>query len=364
MNPRRLRDTTMPLTDPRCDRRKALRWAAAAASALQLPVAGAARAAEDAPRIRFLAPAEAAQALRDAGDTYYADMKLREIRMRMNSPMTGVSLDDARTVVRDFDIGAALAFTDEERAAIRHVLTLAQPQLAARAPLYARTPWSLIKLDDRAEFGFAHTRGAHIVLPASNVAGIVRHHRAVLARDLASAVRAPGAGLLVHEQTHVLQRASPARFESLYTDVMGFVHATPAPITPWLDDRIIRNPDAPDLGWVMPLAKLGGTGWVMPLLAVRDVDVPRLETDFRAIGADVAPSAAGWTVPQDGDRPRLRNLSDVPGYAAHFPFVDEYFHPNEIAAVALAHWILQDVPDINERPLMPGVAGWAKTALA
>ena len=347
---------------PSIDRRAVLRWATATASTLLLPSA---RAADEAPRIRFLAPDEAAHALVDAGDTYYADMQLREIRMRMNSALPGVSLADARGAVRDLDTGAALAFGAEERAAIEHVLAIAQPQLAVRAPLYARTPWSFIKLADRAEFGFPHTRGPHIVLPAGTVAGIVRRHRALLANDAASADRQPGASLLVHEQTHVLQRAAPARFESLYADVMGFVHATPTPMTPWLDERVIRNPDAPDLGWVMPLDKLGGgADGVLPLLGMRDVEFPRLQTDFRALAVDVARSPTGWTVLQDGGQPRLRDLARVPGYAAHLPFDEEPFHPNEIAAVTLSHWILQDVPNLMGRPRMAGVEAWARTALS
>jgi hypothetical protein len=32
--------------------------------------------------------------------------------------------------------------------------------------------------------------------------------------------------------------------------------------------------------------------------------------------------------------------------------------------VALSHWILQDVPDVDAQPLMPAIAAWAKTALA
>ena len=346
---------------PSIDRRDALRWAAAAASTLLLPVA---QAAEQASRVRFLTPDEAAHALGDASDTYYADMQLREIRMRMNSAMPGSSLADARVAVRDLDLGATLAFTDEERAAITQVLALTQAQLAARAPLYARTPWSFIKLAGRAEFGFPHTRGEHIVLPASTVARIARSLHANLGKDAALAAQASWALLLVHEQTHVLQRTSPPRFEPLFTEVMGFVHATPAPMTPWLDERIIRNPDAPDLGWVMPLAKLGGTGFVMPLLSMRDVDFPHIETDFLSVGVDVTASAEGWTVLHDGSRPRLRNLSDIPGYGAHFPFPDENFHPNEIAAVALSHWILQDVADLDARPLMPAIGNWARKSLA
>ncbi len=354
------------LIDARASRREILRLAAGLAAA---PLLGAAHAADvAAPQMRFLGAAEAADALRHAGDTYYADMQLREIRMRMDSPMAGVTLADARIAVRDLDTGAALDFTDEERDAIEHVLARTQPTLAARAPLYARTPWSFIKLADRAEFGFPHTRGPHIVLPAAAAARMTQRSRAAAASG-SKAGLAASASLLVHEQTHVLQRASPARFEPLFTEVMGFVHATPGPMTPWLDEQIVRNPDAPDLGWIMPLDKLGGgTGFVLPLLAVKDLDVPRAAAnfgaDFRTIGVEVARTDAGWTVLQDDDRPRLRDLAQVPGYAARFPFPDEDFHPNEIAAVMLSHWILRDVPYVDRRPLMAACTAWARTALA
>lgn len=345
------------------DRRTALRIGAGVASMLLLPAASSAADTVEAPRIRFLTAAETRDALRHADDTYYADMALREIRMRMNSPMTGTSLADARLAVRDLDIGAALDFTDEERAAIRAILGRAQPVLQARAPLYARTPWSFIKTADRAEFGFAYTRGPHVVLPAADVTRLVAQHRAALAAG-ASGAATLGASLLVHEQTHVLQRSSPARFEPLFADVMGFIHAKPGPMTPWLDAQVVRNPDAPDLGWVMPLDKIGGSGWIMPLLAVRDVDAPRAETDFRSIGVDVEPAGSGWAVVLQDGRPRVRGLAAIPGYARHFPFTDEFFHPNEIAAVMLSHWILQDVPDLDGRPLIAQCEAWARSALA
>ena len=95
-----------------------------------------------------------------------------------------------------------------------------------------------------------------------------------------------------------------------------------------------------------------------------DQSVPRMPQDFESIGVEVARTAGGWQVVDDGGKPRVRDLDRIAGYHAHFPFPDEDFHPNEIAAVALSHWILRDVPDLDARPLMPGLAAWAATALA
>jgi hypothetical protein len=125
-------------------RRQTLRagWRLAAGLA-SMSVPGATRALGAAPtaspQVRFMAPEAAANALsRTPGDRYYANMGLLEIRARMNSPLAGMSLADARLAVRVYDAAAVLPFTDEECMAIRGVIERMHPLLAARAPLYAR----------------------------------------------------------------------------------------------------------------------------------------------------------------------------------------------------------------------------------
>jgi len=312
------------------------------------------------PRVAFLAPAAAAAALgHTPGDRFYDGMGMLEIRARLRSPLAGLSPAQARAAVRADEAAAALPFTDAEQAAIRAVVDRMQPRLAARAPLFARTPWSFIKLDDRAEGGMPHTRGPHIVLPR-----VVTQLFTSLEADGLLEPGYPADQLLVHEQTHVIQRAWPARFEPLLTTAFGFTRMAPAPTTPWLDAHVITNPDAPDLGWAFPLERLGGRGWVMPFLTLPDVEAPRIPRDFRAVAVELARNGEAWSVVEDGGVPRMRPLESVPGWREWFPFPDENFHPNEIAAVTLSHWILQDVPDLDRRPRMPAVAAWARTGLA
>ena len=317
-----------------------------------------------APGVRFLSREEGAAALAHTpGDAYYANMRLLESRSRTNSPMKGMSLADARIAVRDYEAAAVRSFSAAECAAIRGVIDHLQPLLAARAPLYARTPWSFVKLADDAEGGMPHTRGAHVVLPEGMVRSCLE-----LARDLVADKPSPTARfltyILVHEQTHVLERAHPALFEPLITDVFGFTRMSPAPTTPWLETHEFVNPDGPDVVWAFPLDKIGGHGWVMPHLTVPDMELPRMPQDFQAVGVEVERTDAGWRILEQDGAPRRRNLDKIPGYDGHFPFPDEDFHPNEIAAVTLGHWILQDVPDLDRRPSMPAVAAWAKKALA
>jgi len=326
--------------------------------------AGRAAAAQTPPAIDFLEQTEAAAALADApGDAYYARMGLLEIRARMKSALPGASLADARAAVRVYDAAAVLPFADEERAAIFALLARVQPVLAARAPLYARTPWSFVKLADQAEGGMPHTRGVHVVLPASAVDVLVGLHRQ--ARSAGPHAWPPrGADLLVHEQTHVLERLHPERFEPLFTDVFGFTRMAPAPTNAWLAAHRCVNPDGPDVAWAFALEKIGGSGWLMPDITLPDKAVPRMPQEFESVGVRVARGADGWRVVERDGQPVRHDLDQVRGWHAHFPFPDEDFHPNEIAAVALSHWILRDVPDVDARPLMPALAEWARTGLA
>ncbi len=345
-------------------RRLLLRQGLALSGAALLAGAPLARAATDAPapQVSFLSPQAAADALAH-GDGYYAGMGLQEIRARVRSPLAGLSLAGARVAVRDHDVAAVLPFSDEAQVAIRGIVERMQPQLVQRAPLYARTPWSFIQLDDRAEGGMPHTRGPHVVLPKAAVDAWVKMHRqASAAGTLATSPR--GRGLLLHEQTHVLERLFPTRFESLITQAFGFTRMPAAPLTPWLAAHRCTNPDGVDVTWAFDLARVGGQGWIMPDVLLPDTPVPRMPEDFQSVAIDVMPGADGWKIVEAAGQPRRRPLDKVPGYDAWFPFPDEDFHPNEIAAVALSHWILKDVPDIDKRPLMPAIAAWAKTGLA
>lgn len=319
-----------------------------------------------APEVRFPSREEAFASLcRGPEAAYYAGMGLLEIRARVPGLPAGTALDVARSAVVAFDGAAIQAFDDMEKAALRGIAERLQPRLAARAPLYARTPWSFVKLADAAEGGMPHTRGSHVVVPAAVAAALAGRHRAAAAAGQLDAARF-GESLLVHEQTHVLQRADPARFEPLFTQGLGFVRMAAPPRNAWLDAHVVTNPDAPDLGWAFPLERLGGRGWIVPTTLLPDVPRPRMPQDFQVVAVHVDRDPAGaWQLLREADgRPRTTPLDQVPGYDAFLPFAEEDIHPNEIAAVTLSHWILGDVADLDARPRIDRVAAWAQVALA
>ena len=246
-------------------------------------------------------------------------MGLLEIRARMRSPLAGLTLAQARAAVRAWDAERVLAFTDAEREALHGVIERMQPLLVARAALYARTPWSFIKLDDSAEGGMPHTRGPHIVLPKAVVEGATAMHRE-MSEAGKLAVTPRGRSLLLHEQTHVLERADPARFEPLFTDVFGFTRMAPAPTSAWLDAHVGTNPDGPDLVWAFALEQVGGNGWIMPVVTFPDVEVPLMPQQFQALGLEVVKTGGDWKMVEQAGVPNSRALERIAGYDAHFPF--------------------------------------------
>lgn len=322
-------------------------------------------ATEGAAAPRFATATEAAAVLAGAedGDAPYIDrLNLRELKARMPSLQALDDVDAARAAFRRGLADHALDFDAEERAALSEAVAWLQGPLAARLPALGRLPWRFLKVDDSVEAGMPHTRGRWIVLPRGELGGLVDKVRGRGGRT--RGVR-QAAWLLAHEQAHVLQRARPALFAPLYTEVLGFRRLAPAPHAPWLDAHAVTNPDGPDLEWAWRPEGAGEVGWVLPALILGDR--ARVLQDFAAVALALQPSEGGRLalsprLPAQG----LVLLSKVEGYAAAFPWTDENFHPNEIAADLLAKLVVEG--DDDEASIAPGsvharARAWALQAL-
>ena len=299
---------------------------------------------------RFLAKGDAAKVL--LSDDYFSLLHTPELRAKTGLPLAGMTTDQARTAAKDFYAASAQDFTDEERAALRAILDAAAPRVAAKLPLMARTPFSFIKAG--VEGGLPHTRAACIVLAP----GVLRSLVALVGRkDPALLLRA--AGLLVHEQTHVLERQHPERFAALFTGVFGFRRLASTPDSPVLAEKRVVNPDGPDLGWAFPVREGAATRWIRPDLQLAELDHPRMPQDFQETAVDLVQKEDGFALDLDAQgQPRTEPLGAVKAYEAAFPDVGEDFHPNEIAAVLLSAWVTGDPTDADQ-PLRRRTAAWA-----
>jgi hypothetical protein len=309
--------------------------------------------------VHFLSRAEASAALTGrAAQSYYVGLQLAEMRAKTGLPLEDLSVDAARTAASTAYGAATQEFTDEERAALREAVESMQPVLSARAPLYARTPWCFIKVNATIEGGLPHTRGDCIVLAEGVLQALSKAH-AKGKFDQPSGVWT----LLLHEQTHVLQRSHPALFAALYTDVFGFRQVKILP-PDWLHVRRVINPDAPVVEWIYPVGKGPTRHWILPDLELSELEHPRMPADFRPVAIGVHElEGHGWAV----DEPSLpilqTDLESVADYVDAFPVKGEAFHPNEIAAEMMAEIITGGHMQNPEHELWGRTKLWAGQAL-
>jgi hypothetical protein len=258
------------------------------------------------PSIRFLTRAEARTALTEGESrAYYAGLQLGEMRAKTGLPLKDLSLAEARERVRQ--------------------------AYGERAPLYARTPWSLIKVAATLEGGLSHTRGDSVILADALLAQLLRAH-AQRAFDGPSWFW----NLLVHEQTHVLERRVPDRFANLFTRVFGFRHVILGPAPPWLLLRNVVNPDGPVQDWAFPDGEGAARRWLLPEIQLRELDAPRMPEDFELVATPVQARGGVWQYLDRSAPETTEPLTNFTEFFGKFPIRDELFHPNEIAAGLLA----------------------------
>ena len=309
--------------------------------------------------VHFLTREEALTALTAGPERdFYGSMQLVEMRARTGLPLQGVSLDAARDQVAATFGAAAQDFTAEEKAALQDATDHLQPVLAVQAPLYARTPWSFIKVTPNVEGGMPHTRGDSIVLSGPVLASIVRA-RAGGSLDRPS----PLWGLLVHEQTHVIQRRHPALFAPLYTSVLGFQQVNLPPPPPWISEASITDPDAPVREWAFSLGDGAGQRWWLPVVFVDHGDHPNMPGDFRVVAVRIEPHGESWRYADLTAPPDTPTLDSLSAFVGRFPVRDELFHPNEIAADLLSYLLIGAPLPASDSAVWAATRAWARDAL-
>jgi len=310
----------------------------------------------------FATPEEAAEALIGGPDRAYIDgLNLREMRARWPSMPQTQDPDAGRAALRAFYAARTRSFTDTERSALADIVAWCSERVAPRSTLFARTPWSFVKVDGSVEGGMPHTRGDSIVLPAPFLARMVE--ASARWANGSRATTRPGADVLLHEQTHVLQRQQPARFESLHVDVYGFRRMSPPPRSTWHDTHVVANPDAPELCWAWQRPEAAGGSWIVPSVVLPDGAAPTLDA-MQPVALEVTQREGRWSFVDDATLARAPALGAVRDYGARFDWTDENFHPNELTADLVALWLLEGTPRNGASTLFGAACDWARTHLA
>lgn len=309
----------------------------------------------------------------DSSDPYFARLADHEMTAKTSSPITGKSHDEKIAECKKRYQAAVVDFKDNEKQALTFFVSKIQPVLLRDYPVFGNLPFSFIKSANSLEGGMAWTRGSHIILPTSML-----NRLAMFQRMLGDRAVPTGASLLIHEQTHVLQRLHPQLFTPLYTDTFHFVHADRIATNSWLTDRQLINPDGTVCDWIFPLTGNGDNSFILPLIAFNSPNPSNLSTNMGTIAVTMEKTADGFkpVLGTDGN-PVVRPLNEVTEYMKGPGSEGNNYHPNEIAADRFAELVVMDDlvdaktranmtgddPDKLEQRLKP-MRDWARTAFA
>ena len=318
-------------------------------------------AAEPTIDIAFLTVEQARAAIVDESvEPYFSLLQPQEMSTKTGAAITGATLAEQRDVCRKRYQAAVGGFSAAEQAGLTGVVAAVQPFLVEHYPRFAAEPWRFIKLGSALEGGMPHTRGHCIVLsdavmpmllgggkPGANPVGIM---------------------LLVHEQTHVVQRLHPELFAPLYTEAWGLVRMAkaPAPVDGLLAHQLV-NPDGIACVWAFPVDTGGWDELVQPQVILgSDAEVPRMPQDFAVVALTVERrgDAYAYVLDEQG-RPRSRPLAQVAAYIDAFAPSEENFHPNEICAELFSRQVVLDLlgRKTEETPCQQALRAWAATRL-
>lgn len=290
--------------------------------------------------VEFLAGDAARAAIVDDHlDPYFDRLRPAEMSMKTASPITGDTPEQQHAEVRRRYRAGVREFTADERAALTYFVDKIRPALVRDYPVFGGQPFRFLKVADTIEGGMPHTRGDQIVMPEGVLAGFVAMRSG---GDRAT----PGAvSLLVHEQTHVLQRLHPDLFVPLYTGVYGFVRAERIEPNADLDARQLINPDGTVCDWVLPMVEGGKAATVLPLIAFENDHPRQMVRDMNVYAVTLEPTGkpGEYKVAVDADgKPVVRPLNGVGPYTAVAGRGGDNYHPNEIAADAFSRLVVTD----------------------
>lgn len=281
--------------------------------------------------------------LDESFEPYFSALHPLEIAAATGQVVTG-DLAECREEARRRFSAAVLEFTPEEAEAVRWFVAEIREACREHYGLLSDVPWRFLKVRGDLCAGFPHTRATYIVISERFLARIVAARQEPAERALNTVGRT-----FVHEQIHVLERLFPERFADLAVTVMGFRRAQ---VTdhPWLAEQQMSNPDALDIGWLLPVKSAAGSErlvWPRTLLK-SDRPVPRMGADFWPVAVDVERNGDGWQVVEADGQPRLHPLAEFREPLEAMLAPPGIDHPNEVAAYVFERVFLEDcVPAPN-----------------
>ncbi len=237
----------------------------------------------------------------------------RSARLRTNGPVTPGQFTN-------FVASQVLPWNEPELNRLREVSQLVSNRLVNWKLPLPPTVW-LVKTTGAEEGDAAYTRGAAIVLPASDAT-----------KEPAELER-----ILLHELFHIMSRQNPKLRDALYAQI-GFLPCGPVELPADYVVRKLTNPDAPIIEHQLK-GRVGDRDiHVMPVLYSRESSYRVGDTrpffaylEFRLM--EIAQSAGDWQVVLRAGQPAFHQPADLGNFFEQIGRNTQYIiHPEEVLA--------------------------------
>lgn len=312
--------------------------------------------------VRCLNQSKASKAILDESiEPYFTQLQLREIETLTAVKLDTGSLSDAQSEARKRFSEGMLSFSKEERDALTWASLQLADKLKWRFPLFADQPWRYLKSANHLCGGWSYTRGKYIVLSQRTLDRIVKQR----GEPDALAKIAP---LLIHEQTHVVQRLHPNVFLPLYRDTFDLIRGEVIP-HPWITTNQISNPDGIRNEWIIALPSSSNPEryfWRRTILKETD-GVPKMGRSFKEVVVELRRKGAQFEIVQQDGKPKLIAQEDsVSIWDDRLPAKHGVDHPNEMAAYMFQNLVLNEVlkgKKSDTHPIAVEFRNWADGSL-
>lgn len=195
-------------------------------------------------RFRFLSPEQGQQAItRDSMEGFFEKVTSLELRLQLRLPNSPLDRPALLQAYREQLRSEVLPFSEEEQQRLQGLLTQAKAACAAKNLDWDMPQIDLIKIkSEHYDPTTYYTRDQCIVIPQDALKRF--GDKAILAT-------------LLHEIFHIYSRYHPEKRQALY-QVIGFEPLDTVAWSPFLQERMLHNPDGLDLYYAIELEDRNG----------------------------------------------------------------------------------------------------------
>ena len=326
--------------------------------------------------VKFLDTAQGQLAIIDESpEPYFKLLQPMEMSAKTGSLIMGTTIEAEQDDCRRRYQQAVVDFTQPEMQAIERWADRISRASQKSFPLFARTPWSFIKIRDgialgkSLEGGKPFTRGLHIVLPQSFIKPILRWDNDPAAKKHDELLMVETVHYLVACQLLVVRQSHRDAFAQMYQQLWQMVHVDKIEPGAYLVQHQCLTPGAVDQRWVYQIRDNQHAVWILPLRILPDAVNPNgqkvAEATHVAVRLEGSPEQGFHPAQTPKGEPLMEPLNNLPRFTSQFaPAHDKAFNPDVAAAELFWRIVVFEEMLPNPPPEAKGPIDRAKPLLA